>query len=214
MKQKKMTQNKIISIMLKIMDRCGFRVGNQKYEKLYGSHGLSTIQKKHVTLHPKNISISFIGKKKVLNSCHIEDPKIIEYIHGFYASCSHPQEYLFKYGKTHITMKDINSYLKEFGFTCKDLRTWNANITFLTVFKSMQRNHLTSVKERKKIVKECIAQSAMRMHHTPTIFKSSYLYKPLLARVLESDTCIHEIIKTTSMEKYMRKVLSTSNVFP
>ena len=201
--------------MLKIMDVCGFRVGNRKYEKLYGSYGLTTLQQKHVEIHPGTISISFIGKKKVLNECQIQDPTIVKYIHQFYASCAHPHEYLFQYRNTQITMNDINTYLKEFGFTCKDLRTWNANLTLLHILKqSLMEHNVQKItdKERKRILKECIIETAAMMHHTSTISKTSYLYKPLLERFLHTKKCCREIIKTESMEKYMHNILSTSDI--
>jgi len=213
---KKMSKNKIIAIMLKIMDICGFRVGNKKYEKLYGSYGMTTLKKKHVSFNKKKkISISFIGKKKVLNQCWIEDPHIIKYIQSFYSSCSHSNEYIFNYKKVNITMQDINLYLKEFGFTCKDLRTWNANISLLCFLKEslMNRespgsNYKITQKDKKKILKECIEKTAILLHHTSTISKSSYLYKPLLEDFINTDKCYQEIVKEDSMEKYMRKLLS------
>jgi hypothetical protein len=61
-------------------------------------------------------------------------------------------------------------------------------------------------------LKECITETAAMMHHTSTISKTSYLYKPLLERFLETKKCCREIIKAESMEKYMHNVLSTSNI--
>ena len=73
---KEFDKNKIIALILKIMDICNFRCGNKIYEKKYGSHGLTTLHKKHIKINKDNIKISFIGKKGVLNLSliHISEP--------------------------------------------------------------------------------------------------------------------------------------------
>jgi DNA topoisomerase-1 len=45
---KEFNKNKLIALVLKIMDLCNFRSGNKTYEKKYGSFGITTIHKKHV----------------------------------------------------------------------------------------------------------------------------------------------------------------------
>ena len=45
--EKTYSKNKVIAVILKIMDCCNFRCGNKKYEKMYGSYGLTTLHKKH-----------------------------------------------------------------------------------------------------------------------------------------------------------------------
>ena len=51
------TQNKCIAIILKIVSVCYFRIGNHKYEKLYESHGISTIKKHHIYERPNAVEI-------------------------------------------------------------------------------------------------------------------------------------------------------------
>jgi DNA topoisomerase-1 len=42
----KLSKNKTISIILKLIIECGFRIGNKKYLQLYDSYGISNIKKK------------------------------------------------------------------------------------------------------------------------------------------------------------------------
>ena len=53
-----------IAILLKIMYKCNFRIGNKLYEEKYGSTGLTTIKKEHIKFKDNKIYIKFIGKKK------------------------------------------------------------------------------------------------------------------------------------------------------
>ena len=58
-----LTRKKIISLILRIISICYFRIGNLKYQKLYGSHGISNIKAKHLKIGKKKMFVKFIGKK-------------------------------------------------------------------------------------------------------------------------------------------------------
>ena len=66
LKNERLTKEKLIAVILKIISLCYFRIGNIKYQKKYKSYGVSTIQKKHITIdkNAKKIKIKFIGKKR------------------------------------------------------------------------------------------------------------------------------------------------------
>jgi DNA topoisomerase-1 len=74
---KKVTKKKLISLILHIISICYFRVGNIKYQKLYGSYGISNIKVSHVSMLKDIMRIRFIGKKGVDNRCDIIDKRII-----------------------------------------------------------------------------------------------------------------------------------------
>ena len=57
------TKNKLIALIIKIMELCNFRCGNKKYEEKYGSHGMTTLHKKHLVIKKTSIDIDIIGKK-------------------------------------------------------------------------------------------------------------------------------------------------------
>ena len=54
-----------------LMNECNFRIGHEKYKKMYDTDGALTINHKHI--HPSNnkIDIRFLGKKKEENFCEI-----------------------------------------------------------------------------------------------------------------------------------------------
>jgi DNA topoisomerase-1 len=189
--KKEYTKEKLIAFLLKIMDKCNFRCGNKKYEKKYGSYGLTTLHKKHVSIKKDSIHINFIGKKKVLNDCIIKDKNIQNIMKDIYQLSSNKNPYLFsikyKNNDIHITTKDINKYLKNFGITTKDLRMWNANILFLQNVKEISSNSKNKKINKKKIIKLAIEKTAKLLHHTPTICKNSYIYKGLIDVILNSN---------------------------
>ncbi len=222
--KKEFTKNKLIALVLKIMDLCNFRSGNKKYEKKYGSFGITTLHKKHVTFKNNTTEIEFIGKKGVNNHCILKDPQIQDLIKKIYNNSSKDNQYLFsiKNGndKVHISVIDVNKYLKVFGITTKDLRTWNANVIFLKNLKEVLRElnkasidkyekstEKQQLKFRKKIIKEAIARTAISLHHTPTICKSSYIFKKLLQIAEANNNMFVNIRNNSNVENVLRKYL-------
>ena len=214
------TKNKLISLVLKIMDLCNFRGGNKIYEKKYGSYGLTTLHKKHIIIKNKYIEIDFIGKKGVNNNCIIQNKNIQDIVKKVYKLSNKDDPYIFSiiYNNEDIkiSMIDLNDYLKQYNITCKDLRTWNANILFLKNLKSIinnmnesyyQLNEDKKLKLRKKICREAIKETALSLHHTPAICKSSYIFKHILEKVEINDNIIKRLDDTIIFEDLLKDFL-------
>jgi DNA topoisomerase-1 len=214
------TKNKLIALVLKIMDLCNFRGGNKIYEKKYGSYGLTTLHKKHIAIKNKHIEIDFVGKKGVNNNCIIQNKNIQDIVKKVYKLSNKDDPYIFSiiYNNQDIkiSMIDLNNYLKQFNITCKDLRTWNANILFLKNLKNIINNMNDSyymlnddkrLKLRKKICKEAIKETALSLHHTPAICKSSYIFKHILEKIENNDNIIKRLDNTIIFEDLLKDFL-------
>jgi len=57
------TESKVLAAAIIIMDRTGIRIGNEVYEELYGSFGLTTLRNKHAKVSGETITFQFVGKK-------------------------------------------------------------------------------------------------------------------------------------------------------
>ena len=62
---------------------------------------------------------------------------------------------------------------------------------------------------RKMIVNEAVKDTAVSLHHTPSICKSSYLFKSLLKDMIEKETIILELRNSNNMvcEDFLFKIL-------
>jgi DNA topoisomerase I len=187
LKQIKNTKNKLIAVILKLMKICNFRIGNEAYEKEYGSIGITTLQKKHIKFKSDKTIIEFIGKKGVLNSCTFKHQKM----QSILKSLINKNKYLFSYiddNKVlkHVNNNDVNEYLEEFGVTNKDLRMTNANYLFLHYFniytKNMNFKSLND-KEQKRIIRDCAVEVSKQLHNTVHVILNSYISKNLIEKV-------------------------------
>ncbi|GGD81638.1 hypothetical protein GCM10011412_19270 [Maribacter cobaltidurans] len=56
-------KNKVLALILSLMEETHIRIGNQQYAKRNNTYGLSTLRSKHVTLFKDNVKFEFTGKK-------------------------------------------------------------------------------------------------------------------------------------------------------
>ena len=200
-----------IAVILTLIFTCGFRIGNKKYEKENNSVGLTTLKYKHLKFeNNKKILIDFIGKKGVRNVATCDNLKIYEYLNikfknavavAAVAAVAKMDDYIFSYGTDNskvITSSDVNEYLrtiskrysKDIIITTKDLRTWNANMLFLTFFKKLRkarRNEENKDIERiiNKDVKRAIEMVAEKLHNSYSICKKSYIDPKIIENAIK-----------------------------
>lgn len=193
------SQEKLISIIIRIISLCYFRVGNIKYQKLYGSFGISNIKRRHLTLlSGGRVQIKFIGKKGVENQCIVSDSIITRELRLLYNTKSR-EEHLFTYDtvetttpgqvatKKIITAIDVNNWLKEFhpSFTSKMFRTFDTNTLLLDFIvrnhtKNGTRPTQTKLSQRKKVIVEAMKEISQCVNNTPAICRKSYANQDLI----------------------------------
>jgi homospermidine synthase len=106
---------------------------------------------------------------------------------------------------TKIGMKHWVEYLKKnMGeqFTCKDLRTYSANVLFVEYFLKNVNNNLSDKNSKNKIILESIKQSAEKLGHSKGICKKSYISESLVNYCLES----FESAKLESKDSLLNKL--------
>lgn len=196
----RINENKVISIILQIIWKCGFRVGNMKYLHLYESHGISNIHVKHIQFISKTkVVIEFKGKKSVMNRCEISNTELVGQL-ALLCKGKKPTEFVFMYrpspskrtgGKLDMELiksTQINKWLARYGeITSKDLRTFDVNVMFIDYMRSTadELPHAKTPAKRKKIAKRALIHTSGHINNTPGICKSSYLMTELYVMYVE-----------------------------
>lgn len=144
---------------------CNFRIGTESYAKEYKHYGITTLQPKHLKFTPTKLHINFVGKKGIQNISSVENRKLIKFIKNLCHKNKRDNRVFT------VTSSMVNDYLSQFGCTCKELRTWNANKIYIDLF--LKHNKQYKPKEILKVV-------AQQLHNTPTVCKNSYLLKGIL----------------------------------
>ncbi len=215
-----------IAVIISLILSCGFRIGNKKYEKDNNSVGLTTLKYKHLAFKENKVIIDFIGKKGVRNVAECDNKRIYDYLYHKQATAmSNAKDikdiqdtYIFNYdgGEANkvISSSDVNEYLRVISdpysiiITTKDLRTWNANMLFLTYYRKLQklrkrtskRREATdgktevaeaaaaaeakTAKEVEKDIKKAIEMVAEKLHNSYSICKKSYIDPKIIDELL------------------------------
>lgn len=190
LKADKFTKNKIISLVLKIVDCCSFRLGTLKYENDNESYGITTITKEHLQFNGKEVIIKFIGKKGVENECTITNPLIVDNLKSL-ATLQKKDPHIMTYQEAgewyHIRHIDINKFLNEYGsnFTSKDFRTFRSNTMLIDLLRNEEDPHKLEPPKRKKQMNAAIVSVSNSIHNTKAIAQKDYIDPEILELYVE-----------------------------
>lgn len=183
-------KRKILALIVSLMQRTNIRIGNNAYEKLYGSFGLTTLKEKHVQVKGQKITFHFKGKKGVMHDIDLKSRRLSRLVQ----KCKDiPGRELFQYiddeGNRHtVDSGMVNDYIKEISgedFTAKDFRTWSGTVNALIAFKEI--GYAETHTEYKKKVKEALEIVASHLGNTSTVCRKYYVH-PLVINLYENNT--------------------------
>ncbi|MEP6676383.1 MAG: DNA topoisomerase IB [Ferruginibacter sp.] len=183
-------QEKVLALVVSLMERTHIRIGNNAYEKLYGSFGLTTLKDKHVNVNGSSVKFTFKGKKGVDHDITIRNKKLSKLVQ----QCRDiPGKELFQYydqeGQRHsIDSGMLNNYIKTISgadFTAKDFRTWAGTIQAFLAFKEL--GFVETVTETKKKVVEALDMVSKELGNTRTVCKKYYVH-PSIIEMYENKT--------------------------
>ncbi len=176
-------KEKVLALVVSLMEKTSIRIGNGVYEKLYGSFGLSTLKDKHADIKSNSVKFSFKGKKGVAHSISLKSKKLAKLVQ----QCKDiPGKELFQYydeqGKHHsIDSGMVNEYVKELSgqdFTCKDFRTWSGTVQALLAFNEVGSFETeTEAKKKTVAVFDIVSQ---HLGNTRTVCKKYYVHPAIV----------------------------------
>ncbi|MEP6711027.1 MAG: DNA topoisomerase IB [Ferruginibacter sp.] len=181
-------QAKILATIISLMERTNIRVGNNVYEKLYGSFGLTTLKDKHVDIKSGTVKFSFKGKKGVQHDINLKNNRLA----GIVQKCKDiPGKELFQYydeehNRHSVDSGMVNEYLKNIcqeDFTAKDFRTWAGTVNAFLAFKEIGLAENDT--EAKKNIVAALDTVAKHLGNTRTVCKKYYVH-PLIISLYEN----------------------------
>lgn len=175
---------KVVALVIKLIEMTNIRIGNDAYKKLYGSFGLTTLRDRHVKFEGNTIWFEFVGKKGVKHKIKLQSSRMVRLVR----KCRDvPGQDLFQYyddkgGHHHIGSADINNYIKEItgeDFTAKDFRAWAGSLHALCAFREIGE-HTGTTDFKKKVVAVLDSVSA-KLGNTRTVCKKYYVHPTVIA---------------------------------
>lgn len=201
---KNWTKEKVLGLMIVVLDETGIRIGSRQYEKTNNTYGLTTLRRKHLDIKGESLRFIFKGKSNIERTVSIEDKELISYIKE---SAELPGYELFRFeddeGKySNIDSSDVNEYISEAigeGFSSKDFRTWVGSRLCIELFPEAVREFESSGK--KKLENLLLELVSCELGNTPSICRDYYIH-PLLMRKIEAEEFPTSNRFKDSKEKY------------
>lgn len=218
----KLSKEKVLATVIRLMEKTFIRIGNNEYEKLYGSYGLTTLKDGHVTINGGTIQFSFKGKKGIHHAITLKNKRLARIVK---ACRDIPGKELFQYineegVRCSIDSGMVNEYIREAtgkDFTAKDFRTWAGTLTILSSFNKLGESE--NATQAKKNILTALEEVCVKLGNTRTVCRKYYVHPGVVKlyednqlnrylRNLQETGDEEEPIDLTTDEKVLMKILS------
>ena len=195
LKLRGMPKDKVVALIVRLIDLYHFRVGNDEYARTNKSYGLTTLKEGHMKIDRGKSAegkydaiFEFVGKSGKLWKRRIWEDDLVALIiaSGKVGGESKKQD-LFRYedgkGDDHdVKSNHINEYLDaitKHQVTAKDFRTWAA--TWKAAHRLSQQLDPDTDAARKKVSKDVVKTVSSDLGNTPAVCATSYIHPAILA---------------------------------
>lgn len=202
------SKEKVIALIIRLMEETHIRIGNSQYEKENKSYGLTTLRKRHINIYKDRLHIEYIGKKGIQHKVSVRNKKLIKLVN----KCEElPGWTLFQYLDEHgekktIKSSHVNEYLQRIcgnDFTAKDFRTWSASVSFFNALMVLEKAN--SEKDIKSNIISAFDVAANTLGNTRNVCKKYYVH-PVIIEQYETGNLykiFDKIKKSTIADKYI-----------
>jgi DNA topoisomerase IB len=181
MKKPGLPREKVLALVVSLMDVTRARVGNVEYARSNRSFGLSTLQDRHARFARNGTGmLRFPGKGGALHQLPVSNSRLASLVR----KCQHlPGQRLFQYldeqGRRHaVDSGQINEYLRQHlgeEFTAKDFRTWHATLRAFELLRDLPRPDPPSETALRRLQKQVCSEVAKDLGNTPAVCRKSYI---------------------------------------
>jgi len=192
-------QDKVLAVVVALLDSTLVRVGNVEYARDNNSFGLTTLRDRHVKfVRDGRAVMQFRGKGGIEHEIAINDRRLARIVRH----CQEvPGQHLFQYigydGLRHpIDSDQVNDYIaRAMGsdFTAKDFRTWGATERAIALMSCTPLPDDASDSALAACIVQTVKTVAAELRNTPAVCRKSYI-NPV---VFESwrDGSLHKLVR-------------------
>jgi DNA topoisomerase-1 len=203
LKGRDLTHDLVAACVVRLLDETLIRVGNEEYYKANGSHGLTTLRSRHLTLQRRSARLRFLGKSGITHTVHFGGSRLLHVIRRCHEL---PGQHLFQYetsdgGTAKVSSTDVNAYLVETmgeGVSAKDFRTWGGTVLAAILLAEEQRR--SEEESRPPRLGDAIKQVAERLGNRPVTCRKYYIH-PKVIEVFENGSLLRAMNASPRLER-------------
>jgi len=181
-------ENRLMALLVRILDRYHLRVGSRLYATGNNTFGLTTLRKKHLKEHATDLAFDYIAKGGKRLQVPLTDPRLIALIREV---AEFPGWELFSIdsGGERITAdaQRVNDYIRRISgedFTARTFRTWAGTVLCVKHIEPARR----AVREnpQRQLAAALTERVAERLGNTPAVCRQYYMHPDVLEAVLRN----------------------------
>ncbi|MDN3492571.1 DNA topoisomerase IB [Winogradskyella bathintestinalis] len=193
LRKRKLSKEKVLACMVRLLEAAYFRPGNDYYAKENSSYGLTTMRSKHLQIEGEELVFSYKGKSGKAQERHIVDKKLAKIVKEI---DDLPGYEIFKFideaGVKHDVKSDhLNNYIKEImgeEFSTKDFRTWAGTVIAALALDEIGLSKEQDQKELDNNIREAVIKVSERLGNTPSVARSSYIDPRVIDEYIDGKT--------------------------
>jgi len=173
-------KERVAAAVVKLIDATTMRVGSEKYAKENGTYGASSLRKDHVKVEGDTVTMSFVGKHNQNWERSVKDSKLASAVSHL---MSLPGDRVFQFHSADgslrpLTEQAVGEYLKPFGATPKQFRTYHASELAFHFLREL--GVPKSEADAKKNIAIAVKKTSEILGNTPAVARSSYIAPAIL----------------------------------
>jgi DNA topoisomerase I len=176
-----MPREKVLAVVVSLLDATRARIGNAEYARDNNSFGLTTLRNRHVQfVRDGKLLFRFRGKGGAEHEIAIDDRRLVRLVRKCHQL---PGQRLFQYvddtgDRRPVDSDQVNAYLRDAmgaDFTAKDFRTWGATLRAIALMAGTPLPESASEREQNGCIIAAIKQVATELRNTPAVCRKSYI---------------------------------------
>jgi DNA topoisomerase IB len=198
-------REKVVALLVRLLDDTLIRVGNDRYARDNRSYGLTTLRTRHVRAQRGLLRFTFRGKSGQDCEVEMDDRRLMRIVRRVQQL---PGQRLFQYVDDDGQLQPVdsgmvNDYLhaacNDGGgqeFSAKDFRTWGGTVHAARILARTPRPAKGGEQARRGALAKAVGEVAGILGNTPAVCRGSYIHP----RVLEGwmDGSLHHAISTAT----------------
>lgn len=205
-------KEKVLALVVRLLDETLIRVGNESYAADNGSYGLTTLRSRHLHMEAGSLRLSFRAKSGQQSEVKLSNKRLARLLRRVQQL---PGQRLFQYldedGKRHaIDSGMVNDYLREAtggDFTAKDFRTWAGTVQAIGLLAATALPEDATERNLQEAINTVVREVADMLRNTPKVCRTSYIHP----KAFTSWRCgeLHRLVPVASAQHPRKLELAT-----
>jgi DNA topoisomerase-1 len=182
-------RDKLLALLVRLLDDTLIRIGNDRYARDNRSYGLTTLRTRHVRTQRGRLRFTFRGKSGQDREVEMDDRRLVRIVRRVQQL---PGQRLFQYVDDDGQLQPVdsgmvNDYLhaacstdQKQEFSAKDFRTWGGTVHAARILAGTPRPGKGGEQARRSVLTKAVGEVAAVLGNTPAVCRTSYIHPHVL----------------------------------